>query len=65
MIELLLAGRKLQLATTQPELHTPKSPGDQPLKESRAQVLEAAKQMVNSAIHLGAANLLGKCDIRK
>lgn len=63
MVELLLAGRRLQLATSMPEQHTPRASRQSLLQDCRAKVLAAAKEMVTSAIHLGSANLLGKCDI--
>jgi hypothetical protein len=56
LVQLLVAGRRLQLAQAANET-------DQ--KKYRTPIIAAAKQLINSYVQLGAAQLLRHCDMRE
>lgn len=56
LVQLLVAGRRLQLAQAANET-------DQ--QKYRTSIIAAAKQMINSYVQLGAAQLLRHCDMRE
>lgn len=64
-VELLIAGRKMQLATLLPPNDRVRETAAFTVKEGRADLLVAAKNIVNVAVHLGAKKLLSQCEIGK
>lgn len=59
-IEMLIAGRKLQLATL---AKTRENTSTTRLESARDAILEAGKHTLASAVKMGSAKMLGKCDI--
>lgn len=61
-IEMLIAGRKLQLATLAKARENTSSTRRESARDA---ILEAGKHTLASAVKLGSAKLLGRCDIRE
>lgn len=61
-IEMLIAGRKLQLATL---ARTRENTSTTRLESARDAILEAGKHTLASAVKMGSAKMLSRCDIRE
>lgn len=61
-IEMLIAGRKLQLATL---ARTRENTSTTRLESARDAILEAGKHTLVSAVKMGSAKMLSRCDIRE
>lgn len=61
-IEMLIAGRKLQLATL---ARTRENTSSTRLESARDAILEAGKHTLASAVKMGSAKMLSRCDIRE
>lgn len=62
-VELLVAGRKMQLAMLAPKLNAEEGRNASIIHEPRAAVLSTSRQLVSLVINLGSNGLLGQADI--